>query len=52
MVSATQQTQRRRHNRDQKQGRKRKQKAQRDGTPAFPLDPPEADAGASEKSSG
>jgi hypothetical protein len=39
MVSETTQTKRRRHNRDQKQGVKRKRKAKREGTPSFPLDP-------------
>jgi hypothetical protein len=39
MVSETTQTKRRRHNRDQKQGVKRKRKAKRTGTPSFPLDP-------------
>lgn len=39
MVSPTTQTKRRRQNRDQRLGIKRKRKAKRDGTPAFPLDP-------------
>jgi hypothetical protein len=39
MVSPTTQTKRRRHNRDQKLGVKRKRLAKRDGTPSFPLDP-------------
>ena len=39
MVSPTTQTKRRRHNRDQKLGVKRKRLAQRHGTPSFPLDP-------------
>ncbi len=39
MVSETTQTKRRRHNRDQKQGVKRKRRAKREGTPSFPLDP-------------
>jgi hypothetical protein len=52
MVSATQQTQRRRHNRDQKQGVKRKRKAKREGTPSFPLDPSDSSEAASNKTSG
>ena len=39
MVSETTQTKRRRHNRDQRIGVKRKRRAQREGTPSFPLDP-------------
>jgi len=39
MVSETTQTKRRRHNRDQKIGVKRKRQAKREGTPSFPLDP-------------
>jgi hypothetical protein len=39
MVSPTAQTKRRRHNRDQKIGVKRKRQAKREGTPSFPLDP-------------
>lgn len=39
MVSPTTQTKRRRHNRDQKLGVKRKRQAKREGTPSFPLDP-------------
>ena len=39
MVSETTQTKRRRHNRDQRLGVKRKRRAARVGTPAFPLDP-------------
>ena len=39
MVSETTQTKRRRHNRDQKLGVKRKRRAKREGTPSFPLDP-------------
>jgi len=39
MVSETTQTKRRRHNRDQRIGTKRKRRAQREGTPSFPLDP-------------
>jgi hypothetical protein len=39
MVSLTTQTKRRRHNRDQRIGVKRKRRAQREGTPSFPLDP-------------
>jgi hypothetical protein len=39
MVSETTQTKRRRHNRDQRLGVKRKRRAKREGTPSFPLDP-------------
>lgn len=39
MVSETTQTKRRRHNRDQRIGVKRKRQAKREGTPSFPLDP-------------
>jgi hypothetical protein len=39
MVSETTQTKRRRHNRDQRLGIKRKRRAKREGTPSFPLDP-------------
>ena len=39
MVSETTQTKRRRHNRDQRIGVKRKRLAKRQGTPSFPLDP-------------
>jgi hypothetical protein len=52
MVSPTQQTQRRRHNKEQKQGRKRKQKAAREGTPSFPLDPAAAEQSAAGQSAG
>jgi hypothetical protein len=37
--SANWQTKRRRHNRDQRLGVKRKRRAKREGTPSFPLDP-------------
>src|SRR5690606_22931738 len=39
MVSETTQTKRRRHNRDQRVGVKRKRRSQRESTPSFPLDP-------------